>query len=364
MKTILIFSNPFGYGPSGKALSVASYILDHTSQTNVILCGSNFFSQIADKRFKLLKVDERVQNDIVNLIKTVPGEKYIFSSQNRFAIKAALEAGIQSAFLDGLSWFWKDIPTDHLIADTILWLNYPDIKDKIPKNYMDKINIVHGITQSQVYSKSIKREGTLMYIGGCKNPLTELPYSYLDLIGKLIESADTHSSFELSIDEDSQKYLSRYPKILKKVKRYHHDEFINKLSQTKMFISNGGQTATIEAMSTQTPTSFFLPINLSQFALIKKLSSQSNNDHCLNWNDYINLPKNINNLSEKDALIILEQKSKELLNNNILFNKLLFDFQKLLESNINITNSSYLANLGKTGTKDIYSLLRKKWEIV
>ena len=164
MKSILLFSNPFGYGPSGKLLSIAKYLIKNTTQTEVILCGSQYLLQIAGSEFRFILVEDRDEEAISKLLKSIPNEKYVLSSQNRFAIKAAIKNNIPSAFLDGLAWFWNKFPDDHFLADIIFWLNYPNIKKSIPEQFKDKINIIHGITEPQLIDKKIKRNGKLILL--------------------------------------------------------------------------------------------------------------------------------------------------------------------------------------------------------
>lgn len=364
MKNLLFFSNPFGYGPSGKALSVAEYIHGHTEKTKIILCGSQYFSQIAGKQFSFLNIDDRNEESILQTVKTIPGEKYIFSSQNRFAIKVATRIDVPSAFLDGLAWFWDKIPGDHFLADIILWLNYPYIEEKIPQKFKNKIHIIHGVTEPTTLIEDKNRYGIVMYIGGCKNPLTPLPYSYLDLISKLFEFIDPRLSLELSTDEESQAYLSKNRKVSERIKRYDHNEFVEKLSKAKRFVSNGGQTATLEASTVRTPISFFLPINLSQLALIRKLNSTTDVYPHLSWEDYTKLPKNIDKLTEKEVLILLEAKSRELMNNPIRFGKLCKDFLEILSTKGTYAGQAgFFKQIGSTGAGEVCKILKNEWNL-
>jgi len=361
MKSILLFSNPFGYGPSGKLLSIAKYLIKNTTQTEVILCGSQYLLQIAGSEFRFILVEDRDEEAISKLLKSIPNEKYVLSSQNRFAIKAAIKNNIPSAFLDGLAWFWNKFPDDHFLADIIFWLNYPNIKKSIPEQFKDKINIIHGITEPQLIDKKIKRNGIVMYIGGCKNPLTPIPYSYLDLIAKLFDAVSVTEDVEVCMDPESQLYLNDR-KISKNFRRYDHSQFIQRLTNSKMFITNGGQSATVESVSVDTPVSFFLPINLSQFALIDKLNSPISKFLSLNWKNYVRIPKDVNKFSEKEALELLECKSKEILKNKNKLQKLKRDFVKFLKLEpSHHNNSKIFKQLGLTGTNDILEILKSKW---
>lgn len=364
MTNILIFANPFGYGPSGKAISIAKYISEHTNNSKVILCGNQYLSRIMDKDLKYLKVDERNENEIATLLEKTNGRKLVISSQNRFAIKAALNQKVPSAFLDGLAWFWRTIPDDHFLADIIFWLNYPGIIDKIPQEFSKKIHLISGISDSDIDSSNKKTKNTIFYIGGCNNPLTPLPTKYLDLIGNLLTRVlEKNRSFLISTDINSTKYLEKYPSIYKNIKCYSHARFLQKISESEKFIGNGGQTATLEAANLGSDIYFFLPINLSQLALIEKLN-ESNQYLALNWNNYIEIPDNIQDFNEKDAINSLNTAAGRLILDKKNLSRLESDFLRLISRKPNIkTNHAFLNNLGFSGSEDIFKILEKEWNI-
>jgi len=366
MKNIVIFSNPFGSGPAGKAISIAQYITDHSNpkEVTVFMCGSEQLRSIVGNRFPFIEVNERDEIEILKALDSIDGSKYIISSQNRFPIRAARARNIPCAFLDGLAWFWKTIPEEHFIADIIFWLNYPNIADKIPALHKEKIKIVHGITEEITVPQEIKRNNDiLLYLGGCKNPLTQLPTNYLDLFAALIDFVtDRGTEIHVSTDTESQEYLKKYPVTFSRIHRFEHEQFISKLLHVKKFITNGGQTATMEALSTQTPISFFLPGNLSQMALINNINV-SEKQPCLEWHNYVEIPKDIFDCNEKDAIMFFDQRSKELLKNKEALDRLCNDFLHLLNNDQETKPSVFLKNLGSTGTQDIYAILKNAWGI-
>ena len=364
MKTILIFSNPFGYGPAGKALSIAEYIQNQSTHNTVYLCGGKDFELMSGKKFKFINVNVRDVVAIQNIIKKIPGRKYIISSQNRFAIKAALEEGIPSAFLDGLAWFWGKIPDDHFIADIIFWLNYPNISQKIPLLHKEKISVIHGIAEKPKKTEAIRKK-ILLYIGGCQNPLTPLPFRYLDMVATLIISLekDTRRRIILVSDTASRAYFRKeHPSVEKNMKRYDHASFIKKISSVERFIGNGGQTATLEASTAKTPISFFLPINLSQLALIEKLTNPKKKQGGLSWRTYIDLPTDFHDYTEKEAILFLDQESKKIVADRKKLMKLCKDFKNMLAHGSG-QGSHYkiLQSVGSNGAHEIYETLKSKW---
>lgn len=365
MKNIVIFSNPFGNGPAGKAISIAQYIAGHSdkNQVEVFICGNEQLRSTVGDRFHFIETNERDEAEILKIIDAIDGPRYIVSSQNRFAIRAARARGIPCAFLDGLAWFWKMIPEEHFLADIIFWLNYPNIADKIPPLHKNKIKIVHGITEEIAAPHSSQREKEiLIYLGGCKNPLTTLPTRYLDLFATLIDFAlDYGANITVSSDTESQEYLKKYRTTFSRIRHYEHEQFISKLSRVKKFITNGGQTATMEAAGTQTPISFFLPGNLSQYALINNINA-SGQQPCLQWQKYVDVPNDIFDYNERDAIAFFDQRANDVLQDKRTLERLCKDFLQLINNNAT-KPSDFLKNLGSNGAQDIYAILKSAWNI-
>ncbi len=364
MKTLFIFSNPFGYGPAGKAVSIGKYVQRHSKNTRVIVCGCKNVLSIAGNQLASIEVDERNQEAIVKLLDSIKGEKYVISSQNRFAIKAAKQCNIQSAFLDGLAWFWNNIPEDHFLADIVFWINYSQISIKIPIDQKHKVIIIGGITEENPVPISKTRNGITFYIGGCKNPLTPLPHSYLDLTAKLLNHAIT-KSVQLTIvtDNESSLYLSKYKSLTNKIKSYDHLGFLKKISESILFVSNGGQTASMEAVTLNTSLAYFLPVNLSQQALVTRITSVDLSYPALKWENYVSVPKELHNYSEKDAISFFDLTSKIILLNDQILEKLKKDFIKIILPSKQVLKPALLSEIGSTGAKDLFDYLNVRWNL-
>lgn len=362
MKNILVFSNPFGNGPAGKAISVANFLSAQLRTTNVIVCGSRQMIDLVGNNLQTIEVDERDENAILKLFKTIPGENYVFSSQNRFAVKAALRYNRPVAFLDGLAWFWQQIPEDHFLAETIFWINYKGLSEKIPGPHRNRIHLVGGITPKCNYSPQKKSGNIIFYLGGCKNPLANRPDSYLDLTAILLKKIfEENPMISILTDENSGEYLKKNPWMLNKVRTLNHADFLQEIKKSPLLITNGGQTAATEAVALKTPIAFFLPMNLSQKALIDKITDGNKNYPALKWENYTSLPININNYLEKDALQYFNNLSKEILSDRKAMNDIQTDLKKILSSRPN--PPELLTALKSTGTSDIFNVLRKKWQV-
>lgn len=366
MKNIVIFSNPFGNGPAGKSVSIARYIVAHSNPETitVYICGSIQLISSTQKNLHFIKIDDRSETEISKVLDVIGGFVYVISSQNRFAIRVAKSKGVPCAFLDGLAWFWSNVPEEHFQADIIFWLNYPGISDKIPANFHEKIKIIHGITEEVEGSTERSLDEVLLYIGGCKNPLTPLPTHYLDLCASMIENAVSQKErkihLQVATDSASKEYLSKFPEISSFVDVYEHEQFLFMLSRARIFITNGGQTATIEASTLKTPTTFTLPINLSQYALVSYLKIHE--DSCLQWKDYLEIPDTILDYTEKDAIAFFDGQAETLLLNPSSLNKVCNDFQQMIFRERKGGTNILLEQIGSSGTEEMFDFLRQKWK--
>ncbi len=363
-KTIIIFSNPFGYGPTGKAIAIAKEFID-SGYSNVILACSSFTKEIIPESIPYISINERDEQVIRNYLRTIPNPVLI-SSQNRFAIKAALSLGIPCAFLDGLSWFWKEIPSDHLIADEIFWMKYPGLEEKLAKSPRI-INVVPAIIDVQIFETV--RDQILIHLGGCKNPLVEIfPRNYLDILADTLSTISSPYKIIVTGGAEAMDYLKT--KLAQKlndkvvISSLGHDQFIRELNCSRHFITTAGQTATLEAFSLNVPTSFLLPMNLSQLALTDLLSRYDANPQSFAWDKYVSEKIN-RELNERDAITEFNRYAEIIKTNSKIYIKLKNDLSELiLHIPENKEQKKFINNLGLNGAKAIKNILTAKWNLI
>jgi hypothetical protein len=363
-KTIVIFSNPFGYGPTGKAIAIAEAFIN-SGYINIIFAGNNFVQEIVPFSITSISVDERNEDEIIKVLKQIENPMVV-SSQNRFAIRAAKSLDVPSAFLDGLAWFWKEVPHDHLIADEIFWMNYPHIKDKLPKN-SNKIHIVPAIVD--VKNNVDKKDKILVHIGGCKNPLTEVfPKYYLDILAKGLSNISNADKVTITGGVEAIEYLKSLlledKSKIKAVSLKHH-EFIHELSESKHFITTAGQTATLEALALGIPTSFLLPTNLSQLALTNVLAEYNAAPQALYWDSYFPEKIDIAMLSEKEAIVQFNKYAENIKNDQKLNQTLVLDLLNIINTIPNQKGQSeFIKHIGVSGANAIKDILCAKWNLI
>ena len=364
-KTIVIVSNPFGYGPTGKAIALAE-AFQKLANVNVVFVGNSFAQEILPSNLSYISANERSEERLVTVFRGLTNP-FIVSSQNRFAIYAAKKLGLPCAFLDGLAWFWKDIPSDHFIADYIFWMRYPG-REKKPQSNSQNIFLVPAIVDIETTEPAIDSR-ILLHVGGCENPLTKaLPVAYLDLLGAVLNDLEDISKQKTMLTGGMRALEHLKLRGLKgiKMKTLKHDDFIAELKKADHFITTAGQTASLEAFALGIPTSFLLPTNLSQLAFTDMLTEFGATVNQLEWVSYvspINFQK-IRDLTEKEALYELTRYAEGILNNNNKLERYKEDFHALFHTHpSSVAQQEFIKTIGVNGAEKIVEILDKGWRL-
>ncbi len=373
MRNILIFSNPFGYGPTGKAICIAKEFINRFPNSNIIFVSSSFAVDIIPSEINTFNLNERNEIQLFDYLKKFDkNDTFIFSSQNRFPIKVAKTLNIKNAFLDGLAWFWHVIPEDHFIADDVFWLKYPGIekiKDKY-NNFKDKIYLIHGIVEKSIKDKLILDKNYLLInIGGVQNPLKNgIQNNYFKLLGFLLYNLSNSININMCVTGNriALDYIKNIYDFNNKIlfKSMSHNDFILELEKTHHFITIAGQTATIEAFSLNKPTSFLLPMFQSQYGLTEYLKTYIDNINELKWGDYIKDAGNLYLNSELESMDIIEKYSEIIISDSELKNKVYLDFVNLINTIPDVNKQNlFMAQVGSSGAREIVDILSKKWKL-
>lgn len=364
IKTIVIFSNPFGYGPTGHAISVAQAFLKKLKEVKVLFAGGSMCHEILPTSITSVFVDERSQESIEGLLAKID-KPFVIGSQNRFCIKAARKLGIPCAFIDPLAWFWREIPDEHLLANEIFWINYPGIENKLLKS-RSNIHLIRGIASTT--PKILKRDDKLLiHLGGAKYPLvSDLPKNYLRLTARclnkiaqvnsyrrilLVSSADVVNYFKSLPIENGVEYVT-----------FKHDQFILEVATARHLMSVAGMSSTLEAFSSMTPISFLLPLNLSQIGLTNILKPLGACPQMLSWESYLAVEDNLTSLSERDGIAKINKYALDVLETPALLERLMEDMLEMANRPAPIDGQSHIVKMiGLGGEDDLVDILTRRW---
>lgn len=360
-KDVIFFSNPFGFGPTAKAIALINICKKYWNVNLHYVTNMDCMQIFNDPDVHVIMADQRNPNEIQKVLSRF-SEPYVISSLNRFAIKVAHEHDIPNCFIDSLTWMWNIIPEDYLLTDLYFALNFPGLDEKL-KIYPTLIKVPY-IIDSVVPSNNYFDSDLLVNVGGCMNPLTkECPKSFLTLVslalneikGKkiLICGGAEAISFVTAIVDKNIQCLT-----LKK------DIFLSSLLHSKHFLTTSGLNASLEAFYYNVPTSFLMPTNLSQWENLQIFSKNNAANSKVNWEDITYQDLNIHGKTERESIQKITSVAEKILNNHIL-KKTAIDLIKSV-SNINsnqISQKKFVESLGINGADVISTILKEKWSL-
>lgn len=369
MNNIVVTSNSFGYGPTGKAISILQelYRRGLTKNNKVYFIGSLFLMNIVPDIPGVIKIvlNERSNGELEDFLLSLDMNTICIGVQNRFLPVVCKKHGIYCHYIDGLIWLWKKIPESHLIADKVYWTRFPGFpKDNqsIPENVTVIEGIFETIKQNQLNPKDV-----LFNLGGCKNPLTKkLQQNYLILFIKVISQLDI-KNITIATSKEAANFLKNYIaesnmqfKSKIEIDSYNHDELLFELSNSNVSITLGGQASTMETVFSNIPLGFYLPSNLSQVLQQKAYSFAEEKISKFSWEQLGYSDQKLLNLDEKSAIEFIDEISKNASENEVS------QISKVLQKKIDIlykSNPTYTTLkkiMGKHGSKQIVDNVIKK----
>ncbi|MBP5485352.1 MAG: hypothetical protein J6Y07_01450 [Alphaproteobacteria bacterium] len=365
MKSLLFFSNPFGYGPTATMMAVLRHFLN-LKNIQIYVIARGLCKEILEdyKTLTIIDADQRNVSEIIKLLKEYP-DPYVVSSLNRFAVLAAYKLGIPSCFIDTLTYLWDKIPDDYLKADMYYASDFPTVSEKTSghKNAIITPLIIDNALDFIQKSKK-NRQGVLLQLGGLKSPLSDNPPTdYLDLISVALN--ETQKYITVCGGNDGLNYLKQHvssPNI--EFISLSKGAFLRKLSLSELCISTPGLNTTIESIYFKTPINFIMPTNLSQWVNHNIFKQFDANGTDITWESVIDKDLDILGLPEYDAIIKINKMANDVKQSKKTIDKFVELFQQTVSS-VPDTNKQYnlLKTYGTSGAKFIFEDICKKWRI-
>lgn len=360
MKTALFFSNPFGFGPTGKMIAVLEEFKKHWDG-QIVYASSGLCKEIMHMTDIIQEdVDQRDEASIESVIKKYENV-YVVSSLNRFAIAVAHRLGIPNTFVDGLAWMWDTIPEEFLLSDIYICTKFPGLEEKL-KAY-PSARMVPFIL-SPLPERTNSDGSMIVHFGGGENPLQDqICEEYYALFGEALESLDHSGEIIVTGGKKCldvvEKYVSRSSITFKTLPK---DVFLQKLAQCSHFFTTSGLNATMEAFAMGVPTSFLLPSNLSQWKLLLALQEAGAADNALMWNTYFPEYKLRDGITERENIKEIHGLARDMYGNNDLKAQFKDDFAKVLQAIPDVAGQHAFSQLmGTGGAEKTVEILREKW---
>lgn len=368
IEKILLFSNPFGYGPTITLLHIVEELTSRTHVKLIVvgkdngLCKEIFMRSKHPKNIDWVDLDERNYDEVKALIYKNQNA-LIISILNRFCVRAAHELNIPNVLIDFLSWFWDSPAEEYKLADKYFTNNLNKPVRNINQNIID-IPIILGPVPPIMEKKD--RSIILINIGGAQNPLVKgIPKKYLKFLGEMINKLDFgNSEVFIAGGESAMKYVNQV--VVNKnynIGSIPHEQFLNLHSKSKLFISLSGTNATFMSYALKVPTILLPPQLLAHWKLSKVLI-EANIPSIIMWENYFPINETTYRLSEKEIVPYTERLSDKMLRNRNDFNHMVARIQQLINNHPGIDQqTNFIDSVGIGGEKVLVSKLKKKWNI-
>ncbi len=364
--TIVIFSNPFGYGPTGSVIPVIQAFLEQTTAT-IVFAGSAFCSEILPPfSIERVTLDERNEEEIERYLQTV-SRPFVIGSQNRFCIAVAKRLSIPCAFIDTLAWFWKEIPPSHLDADEIFWVKFPGMERKLLSD--KSIHLISSLLTPIPRSAEMRKDQLIIQLGGVSYPLREgLPTHYLELLAAALNRFSSKKMYRrliVAAGSEAIHFLRmRITSPLFELRTFTKAEFVHELERTSHLVTAAGISSTLEAFSAEIPTSFLLPLNLSQVALTDLLEPVGACPQQITWETYVSVDEHLREMTEREALPEIEKYAQIVEGDRSAFERFSQDLQEMCFSIPDQHEQvAFVRQLGDTGAPELVTILKKTWQI-
>lgn len=335
-RPIIVLSNPFGFGPTGTAIAILDKLAN--KYTGEIVYGiSNKCLSLVGKDLKkkviIENIDERNEKNLSRLFKKYKNP-FIVVCLNKVAIVTARKLSLDTFFVDPLTWLWNMIPEEYLRANVYYAFDIFDSYKKI-KN-IKNTKLIPPVLGKLPKIKKVKKDLILIHIGGFTNPLVpgfskEFLLMLSSALNKLAKGK-SNTKIIVAGGPDAISFMNK--KLNKKViaRTLPKDIFLNYLSETKSFITTPGITATLEALSLKTPTSFLPPTNLSQWQQQKLFNKKGAVIDGIYWENYLSDLPNFEKLSEKEAIPEFWKLCKKIYRSNKLKQWFINDLYNLIKT--------------------------------
>ena len=209
MKKILIYAAPFSYGPTGKALSLASHLKDFYQ---VELAGYNTSYELMqlDKDIPIINLDSKTPEQLAN--RTLLNYDLIISCSDLKLASRANQLGVKSIMLDSLFW-WQAPSCDEILStDAYVVQDFIGVREAIsllPQKCpnLHKLGAVLRKDLEKLKDQHEREEHILINYGGLEFPYVKVPrdsrYPFIltELLSYLFKEL---SGFKFTVTGNSQ----------------------------------------------------------------------------------------------------------------------------------------------------------------
>jgi|SRR5919199_979994 hypothetical protein len=374
MKKILLYAAPFSYGPTGKALSLASHL---KNLYQVELAGNNSSYELMrlDKDIAIINYEFKSSEALAN--KTILKYDLIISCSDLNLASRAKELGVKSIMLDSLFW-WKFPSYDEILStDAYAIQDFIGVREAIsslPQEYpnLHKVGAVLKKDIERLKDQHERENHILINYGGLESPYVKVlrdsryPFILTELLSYLFKE---HSGFKFTVTGNSkamsilEREYSNYKNV--KFRTLQHDDFIVYLAKSKLILTSPGIETFYESISLATPSVLLPPNNSTQHLQLLALINSGIESPVCHYNYYCEEYKYETNCDEANQIKVVLKNLDCIYESKDLRNSYLTNLSALINTrlspNLDIyerKKQEYIKNIGCNGGQAIVKVVK------
>lgn len=359
INTVVFISNPFGFGPAGKAVILMEELRKKWSGRIIYIASQkclDILPEVLKSTIDVIEIDERNPEELTKILSRLTSSLAVVVL-NKAAVKTTHDLGIKTFFIDSLSWMWQEIPREYLSADTYYYYDIFGAQKRLR-------NISNAHSISPILGELPKREpinGTfLIHIGGFSNPFADDNTGYLRLLSELLEYINNTRKVTVVGGRSGIDFLKgSCTKLNIDFLVLDRESFLVKIAQAERFITTSGSTAVFEAFAIGTPVGFLPPTNLSQWKQLKLFLSLNAAPLEMQWERYFPTPEELEEMPENEALREFSHLSEATLQNQNVTDRMRSDFINLFSQEADFKGQNDLMAKTGDGSSEIISDILK-----
>lgn len=271
---ILVSAIGFGMGPIGKLCTIIE-----NNNYDWYACGDRISSDIFERYPFHDECWSREEKDILRFVNKYKIKYAVVVLDPQVAI-ILTRIGVKVLYIDSLVFMWNEADLLPFDVEVYCAQKYPGYK---PSAVMDKVNNLKWVGPIVNSVKEKKKEDYIVInFGGLHSPFGE-GIEYLRIVLDTVMPFFENQEIFVTGGENVITYCKQfYPSL--KAKTFCHDDFLELVSRSKLFLTSPGLTTIYETCHFNIDTIVLPPQNLSQFYNISIADKVCRSVRTIGWN--------------------------------------------------------------------------------
>lgn len=372
MKKILIYAAPFSYGPTGKALSLASHLKDYY---DIDFAGyDTSWELIALDSMSVSKKSQPILLDSLD-DKTLLNYSLIISCSDLSLALRAKSLDIKSVMFDSVFWWRSPKVEDISSIDAYIVQDFLGVDQAIdalgnkPSN-LHKVGAVFRKNISQIEKASGRTKRILINYGGIESPYIQVPrnskYPFImtDILSPLFT---TKSDFEFVVTGKHHVMMALADEYQNhcniRFETLEHNAFLSCIAKSDLVITTPGIETFYETVFFGKSSVLLLPHNSTQYLQLIALINAGIESPVCHYNYYREFCKYKRHCNESEEVKAVIKNFNSLYSSPCSLGNYRDNLYRLIENRLikpdifEIKKQQYLTEVGITGGQSIVEII-------